>query len=64
MKPNRWHPDTEIAQRTPLSLSWLRKDRAGRQLIPFHRIGRKCLYDLDEVTQAIEQARVGGTGAA
>jgi hypothetical protein len=47
-----------------ISVSFLRKDRAGRQLFPFHRIGRSCLYDLNEVFAAIDAARVGGKAKA
>jgi hypothetical protein len=43
-----------------LTASRLRKDRTGKQLIPFHRLGRSVLYDLDEVNRTIENSRFGG----
>jgi hypothetical protein len=54
--------DYEIAKAldNKISVSFLRKDRATRQLFPYHRVGRSCLYQLDEVLAALEAMRVGG----
>ena len=62
----RWYSDVEIEQETDgaLSASWLRKDRGRNQQIPFHRIGAKVVYDLEEVHAAIEKCRFGGKVAA
>lgn len=43
-----------------VSVQFLRRDRVGAQLIPYHRLGRTCLYDPDEVIEAIRAMRVGG----
>ena len=61
----RWLRDYEVEDETDgaLSASFLRKDRLGRQLIPFHRIGKSVFYDLDEVNAAIEKSRFGGRAA-
>jgi hypothetical protein len=59
----RWLKDFEVEQATggAITAVFLRKDRAGLQVIPFHRIGAKMVrYDLDEIHRAIEAARVGG----
>jgi hypothetical protein len=56
----KYQRDHEIAPAIGLSVSFLRKDRRSRQLIPYHRVGDACLYRLDEVLAAIESMRVGG----
>ena len=54
--------DTELSQRLggALSPSFLRKDRLGKQRIPFYRVGDRCLYDPVEVAAAIRKNRFGG----
>lgn len=59
----RWLKDVEIEKATggAITAIFLRKDRAGLQVIPYHRIGAKMVrYDLSEVNAAIEGMRVGG----
>lgn len=58
----RWLSDVEVEHATDrvTSASFLRKDRIGNQRIPFHRVGRKVVYDLNEVHAAIERMRFGG----
>ena len=43
-----------------VGVPFLRADRVGKQLIPFHRVGRSCLYDPTEAIDAIRALRVGG----
>jgi hypothetical protein len=64
--PSRWKLDYEIEAATDkrISASWLRKDRVGPQIFPFHRVGRLCFYDLDEIDAVIEGSRHGGKGVA
>lgn len=55
------HQLVEIIGNIPgVSVQFLRHDRVGKQLIPFHRLGRTCLYDPNEVIEAIRALRVGG----
>lgn len=58
----RYQRDYQIVEAlggTP-SVQFLRKDRMSEQRIPYHRVGKLCLYNLDEVIAAIEGLRVGG----
>jgi hypothetical protein len=47
-----------------ISKSWLRKDRVGKQIFPFYRVGRLCFYDLDEIEAVFQKNRFGGKAAA
>ena len=55
--------DKELAQHLPLSVSFIRKDRGGRQLLPFTRVGDRCLYNLERVRQALLAREEGGQTA-
>lgn len=61
----QWLRDYEVEEKTNgrISAAWLRKDRVSKQVFPFHRVGRMCLYDLAEINQVIESSRVGGKRA-
>jgi hypothetical protein len=61
-KQKRWVRDYEVEAATGgvLTKSRLQKDRLGKQLFPFHRVGRDCFYDLDEVNEVIVASRCGG----
>jgi len=51
--------------RPPLSLSLVRKDRrAPKPLIPYIRVGDRCLYQLPRVIGALEARTRGGRKAA
>jgi hypothetical protein len=62
----RWLLDREIevALGGSITASRLRKDRLGKQLFPFHRVGRSVYYDLAEVESVIEAAASGGLTAS
>jgi hypothetical protein len=64
-RKKRWYLDHEIEQETEgrISASRLRKDRLAAQIFPFHRIGKSCFYDLDEINELIEKSRFGGNVA-
>lgn len=64
-KQARWLRDYEVEQRSGgrITASWLRKDRVGKQIFPYHRVGRLCLYDMPEVDAVIEKSRFGGKAA-
>jgi hypothetical protein len=48
-----------------VSASFLRKDRTGRQRVPFYRAPNgRCLYDPDEVMELILATRFGGKPSA
>jgi len=48
------------AREIGLSVAWLRKDRRGKRLIPFSRLGRAIRYNLDHVRQAVDALEEGG----
>lgn len=58
----RWLLDREVELATGgrITTARLRKDRAGGQIFPFHRVGRSVYYDLAEINEVIEAARCGG----
>lgn len=43
-----------------LSVSWLQKDRCGRRIIPFYKIGGNVRYNLDRVRIALKAVECGG----
>lgn len=43
-----------------VSVHWLRKDRLGKQTIPFYRVGARVLYDPARIAQALKALEVGG----
>jgi hypothetical protein len=44
-----------------MSVAWLRKDRRGKRLIPYYRLGARVLYSLERVQQALNQLEEGKT---
>ena len=62
----QWLLDREIEEITEgrISKSRLRKDRLAAQIFPFHRIGKSCFYDIDEINELIEASRFGGKSKA
>jgi prophage regulatory protein len=52
--------ERELATSLGISVSWLQKDRAKRQLIPFVKIGDRVRYDLEEARQALKASSFGG----
>jgi hypothetical protein len=56
----RFGSDTDVEARTGFSRRTLHKDRhEGRTRFPWYRVGRKILYDLDEV-EAVIRGSAGG----
>jgi len=49
-----------IAKATGLSLSFINKDRLGKRLIPFYRVGDRILYNPDRVLEALNAMEEGG----
>lgn len=43
-----------------LSIHFIRKDRTGRRLLPFYRIGKRVMYDLGRVREALAHLEEGG----
>ena len=52
--------ESEIATAIGMSVHFLRKDRRGRRLIPFYRIGDSVRYDLTRVREALRAMEEGG----
>lgn len=53
-------PDVVMAPRIGVSVGWLRKDRVTSRVIPFIRLGDRCLYDPPAVLDAVRAMTVGG----
>lgn len=49
-----------VAKALSMSIHWVRKDRTGRRLLPFFRVGGRVLYDLGRVRQALASMEEGG----
>jgi len=43
----------EAARALGVSVDFLRKDRRSRNLIPYYRIGRRVLYNLDRIKEIL-----------
>ena len=52
--------ESELAADLALSLSWLRKDRQTKRLLPFFKIGGAVRYNRDRVLQALARMEEGG----
>lgn len=48
------------AEAISMSVYFLQKDRKGKRLIPFFRIGSNIRYDLNRVREAIQTLEVAG----
>jgi hypothetical protein len=55
--------EKECAAAIKMSVPFLRKDRAGKRLIPFYRIGGSIRYDLGRVREALLAREEGGIKA-
>jgi len=59
--PPRIIVDTEgIADFLDTSVSFVKKDRGGKRLIPFFRVGDLVRYDIDRVRAALQANEEGG----
>jgi hypothetical protein len=50
----------DIAKSIGMSVEFLRKDRSGKRLIPFYRIGKSIRYSPHRVIQALATLEEGG----
>lgn len=55
--------DRTAAPALGVSVSWLRKDRLGKRLVPFVRIGGSVRYHLPTVREALLALAEGGAPA-
>jgi hypothetical protein len=62
-KPFLLDHKVETATSKLITASRLQKDRIGKQIFPFHRVGRNCYYSLDEIYGVIERSKCGGKAA-
>ena len=49
-----------VAQAIGMSVAWLRKDRRGKRLIPFYRVGGCVRYSLARVQESLWTLEEGG----
>jgi hypothetical protein len=52
--------DRVLAPVLGVSVGFLQKDRREAQIIPFIRLGDRCLYDMNEALAAVKARTVGG----
>ena len=52
--------EVELASALGMSVSFLRKDRITRRIIPFYRIGDSIRYDIGRVREALIHLEEGG----
>jgi hypothetical protein len=52
--------EKQCAEAIRMSVHFLRKDRMGKRIIPFYRIGDCIRYDLGRVREALIAAEEGG----
>jgi hypothetical protein len=52
--------DKQISELMGMSLSWVRKDRITKRLIPFYRLGDAIRYDPETVRGAMLRNMEGG----
>ncbi len=50
----------DLAESIGMSVEFLRKDRSGKRLIPFYRIGASIRYNPTRVIEALARLEVGG----
>ncbi len=53
----------QVAASIGMSVHWVRKDRRGKRLLPFYKLGDSVRYDPERVRQALRGIEEGGTGA-
>ena len=53
----------QVASCIGMSVHWVRKDRRGKRLLPFYKLGDSVRYDPERVRQALHGIEEGGTGA-
>jgi hypothetical protein len=53
--------EQKCAEAIGISVARLRKDRRGKRLIPFYRLGGRILYSPDRVQAALTGLEEGGT---
>ena len=52
--------EQQLAKAIGMSVHFLRKDRQGKRIIPFYRIGDCIRYDLTRVREALASREEGG----
>lgn len=52
--------ERQCAHALNMSVAWLRKDRRGKRLIPFYRLGGRILYSPVRVQAALDALEEGG----
>jgi hypothetical protein len=46
-----------------VSVFWLQKDRCGKRIIPFYKLGGSVRYNLTRVQEALKAVEFGGQSA-
>jgi len=49
-----------VARAVGMSVDWVRKDRYGKRILPFCRIGGRIRYNLESVRAALSSVEEGG----
>jgi hypothetical protein len=46
-----------------VSVSWLQKDRRGKRIVPFYKMGGHVRYNLERVRESLRAVECGGSRA-
>lgn len=52
--------ESELSELMSLSTTFLQRDRRGKRLLPFYKLGGAVRYDLGRVRQALLSMELGG----
>lgn len=52
--------EREAAKLVGMSLGWVRKDRRTKRLLPFFRVGDRCMYNPARILEALTAVEEGG----
>jgi hypothetical protein len=52
--------ERHCAQALGVSVSWLRKDRCDKRIVPYYKLGNRVVYNLDRVRDALKAVECGG----
>lgn len=53
--------EQQCAEAIGMSVAWLRKDRRGKRLIPYYRLGGRILYSPDRIQAALNALEERGS---
>ncbi len=58
INPEAYYRPLDAAKRLGVSARWLQYDRSGKQLIPFHKLGKQVIYFGSDLLNTLEKSRI------